>query len=153
MKNTIILTTDGFDKLNIELSDLIKNKRPTAIERLKRAREMGDLSENSEYTAAKEDLSFTEGRIQEIEEIIKRAEVVKNNNRNNIVDVGTKVKVLNNEKEEIIEIVGELEADPINKKLSSKSPIGKALIGTKPGDKVNISIPAGTISYKVLEIL
>ncbi len=153
MKNTIILTTDGFDKLNIELNDLIKNKRPTAIERLKRAREMGDLSENSEYTAAKEDLSFTEGRIQEIEEIIKRAEVVKNNNRNNIVDVGTKVKVLNNEKEEIIEIVGELEADPINKKLSSKSPIGKALIGTKPGDKVNISIPAGTISYKVLEIL
>lgn len=153
MKNQkILLTKEGYEKLSNELRDFVEKKRPIAVERLRKAREMGDLSENSEYTAAKEDLSFVEGRIQEVEEIVKRAEIVESNNRKNIVDIGCKVTVICDGTRECFSIVGELEADPMTKKLSSKSPIGKALLGSKIGEKVNITIPAGKILYEILEI-
>lgn len=153
MKNKILLTNDGFNKLKKELLELANTKRPLAVERLRKAREMGDLSENSEYTAAKEDLAFVEGRIQEVEEIIKRSEVVENSHRSGFVNIGSKVTVKINEDIEVFEIVGELEANPAAKKLSSKSPIGKALLGMKVGEKVNITIPSGTITYTVVEII
>lgn len=149
---TAQLTKEGFENLKKELDQLVKEKRPYAIDRLGKARSMGDLSENSEYTAAKEELAFVEGRIQEIEEILKIVEVVENQNGGNKVEIGSSVMVENNGKKELYQIVGEYEADPMNKKLSHTSPIGKALIQKKVGDWVEVDVPAGKIKYKIIEI-
>jgi len=148
----IQLTQKGYDDLKKEHQDLIKNKKPQAIERLGKARAMGDLSENSEYNAAKDGLAFVEGRIQEIEEILNNAEVIENNNIHNQVQVGSSVTVETNGKNELFQIVGEFEADPMNKKLSQNSPIGQALINKKVGDLVEVNIPAGKVQYKIVEI-
>ena len=148
----IQLTQKGYNDLKIELQDLIKIKRPKAIDRLGKARSMGDLSENSEYTAAKEELAFVEGRVREIEEIINNAQVIENNHVGNLVQVGSSVTVQTDGKSELFQIVGEFEADPMNKKLSQNSPIGQALINKKVGDSVEVDIPAGKIQYKIVEI-
>lgn len=146
------LTRKGFENIKKELDDLVKTKRPNAIDRLSKARSMGDLSENSEYTAAKEELAFVEGRIQELEEILKVAEVVENHNVAGKVEVGSNVTVEINGKKELFQIVGEFEADPMNKKLSHTSPIGQALLSKKVGDWVEVQVPAGKIKYKIVEI-
>lgn len=146
------LTKEGLTKLQIELEGLRLNKRPKAVNRLKTARSMGDLSENSEYSAAKEDLAFVEGRIQEIEELLKNVEIVENHLGGSQVILGaTIITEVNGIKEEL-QIVGEFEADPMNKKLSEKSPIGKALIGKRVGEIVEVTVPAGKSKYKILEI-
>ena len=146
------LTQKGYDDLKIEHEDLLKNKKPKAIDRLSKARSMGDLSENSEYTAAKEELAFVEGRVREIEEIINNAQVIENNHVGNLVQVGSSVTVQTDGKSELFQIVGEFEADPMNKKLSQNSPIGQALINKKVGDLVEVTIPAGKVQYKIVEI-
>lgn len=146
------ITQKGFNDLKIELEDLIKNKKPKAIDRLGKARSMGDLSENSEYTAAKEELAFVEGRAQEIQQVIDNAEVTNNNNSGDFVQIGSSVTVELNGKSEIFQIVGEFEADPMNKKLSQNSPIGQALIDKKVGDQVEVNIPAGKVQYKIIDI-
>ncbi|MBI5127637.1 transcription elongation factor GreA [Candidatus Roizmanbacteria bacterium] len=146
------LTKEGYESLKKELEELTKAKRPYAVERLHKARSMGDLSENSEYTAAKEELAFVEGRIQEIEEILKTVEVVENHNGSHTVEVGTTVIVEAEGKQEMFQIVGEFEADPMNKKLSHTSPIGHALVGKRVGDLVEVEIPAGKIKYKIVDI-
>ena len=152
MSNTKIqFTADGFKKLQEELEELTKIKRPAAVIRLGKARLMGDLSENSEYVAAKEDLSFAEGRVREIQEIMRRAEVIDVQTGSGIV-IGVDVTVERDGNPETYSIVGEFEADPTQKKLSSTSPIGKALMGKKVGDVVNIEVPAGTIHYKITKI-
>ena len=148
----IQLTQKGFDDLKIEHQDLIKNKKPKAIDRLSKARSMGDLSENSEYTAAKEELAFVEGRVREIEEIINNAQVIENNHVGNLVQVGSSVTVQTDGKSELFQIVGEFEADPMNKKLSQNSPIGQALINKKVGDLVEVNIPTGKVQYKIVDI-
>jgi len=148
----IQLTQNGFDDLKIEHKNLLTNKKPKAIDRLSKARSMGDLSENSEYTAAKEELAFVEGRVQEIEGILGNAEVIENNNISDQVQVGSSVTVEINGKNELFQIVGEFETDPMNKKLSQNSPIGQALINKKVGDLVEVNIPAGKIQYKIVEI-
>ncbi len=148
----IQLTQKGYDDLKIEHQDLLTNKKPKTIDRLSKARSMGDLSENSEYTAAKEELAFVEGRVREIEEIINNAQVIQNNHNGNLVQVGSSVTVEVNGKNELFQIVGEFEADPINKKLSQNSPIGQALTGKKVGDLVEVNIPAGKVQYKIIEI-
>lgn len=149
--NKIQFTKDGFKQLQIELDDLLKVRRPAAVDRLAKARAMGDLSENSEYTAAKEDLAFIEGRIQEIEELMKNAEIIDVKTQNGI-SIGVEVTVEKDGKEETYSIVGEFEADPLTKKLSATSPIGKALIGKKGGDTVEVDVPAGKLKYKILKI-
>lgn len=149
--NKIQFTKDGFKQLQIELDDLQKVRRPAAVDRLAKARAMGDLSENSEYTAAKEDLAFIEGRVQEIEELIKNAEII-NVNAQDGISIGVEVTVEKDGKEETYSIVGEFEADPMLKKLSATSPIGKALIGKKEGDMVEVEVPAGKLKYKILKI-
>jgi len=149
---TTQLTKEGFEKLKKELNELIKIKKPYAIERLHKARAMGDLSENSEYTAAKEELAFVEGRILEIEEILKTVQVVENRKKSNLVEIGASVVIEVNGKKELFQIVGEFEADPMEKKLSHTSPIGKALIGKTVGDQVEVNVPAGKIRYKIIEI-
>ena len=113
---------------------------------------MGDLSENSEYSAAKEELAFVEGRVQEIEEILKTAEVVENHNGSTHIELGSSVTVQIDGKTELFQIVGEFEADPLNKKLSHTSPIGQALIGKTVGDLVEVDVPAGKIKYKIVDI-
>lgn len=146
------LTQEGLKKLQEEYDDLVKNKRSYAVDRLQKARSMGDLSENSEYSAAKEELAFVEGRIQEIDEIFKNVEVVENHNHKLDVEVGTTVVLETNGERETYQIVGEFEADPMNKKLSNTSPIGKALIGNKVDDVVEVNVPAGKIKYKIVDI-
>jgi len=146
------LTKEGLEKLQKELDDLKTNKRQHAVQRLQTARAMGDLSENSEYSAAKEDLAFVEGRISEIEEILKNVEVIENTNGNHDVSIGNAVRVLHNGKEELLRIVGEFEANPMDGKVSENSPTGKALLGKQVGEEVEITVPAGKIKYKILSI-
>ncbi|MCX7955843.1 MAG: transcription elongation factor GreA [Patescibacteria group bacterium] len=146
------LTQQGFEKLKKELEELKNQKRPQAVERLAKARSMGDLSENSEYTAAKEELAFVEGRIQEIEEILKNAQVAENPSNDTIVELGETIVVEKNQEKITFTIVGEYEADPINGKISVNSPIGKGLIGKKVGEIVEIETPSGKNIYKILEI-
>jgi len=146
------LTKAGFESLTKELDELQNVKRPKAIERLAKARAMGDLSENSEYSAAKEELSFIEGRIQEIEEILNDFELIEMKSDKKFVQLGSTVVVEINGKKETFQIVGEFEAEPFNRKLSHTSPIGQALLGKKIGDQVEVEVPAGKITYKVVEI-
>lgn len=151
LNNKTILTKDGLEQLKKEYDDLVKNKRPVAVTRLSDARELGDLSENSEYAAAKQDLAFIDGRIVELEEILHSAKVVSTHSKSH-VDVGSKVTLHVNGKHESFLLVGEWEADPVNKKISHESPLGKALLGKKVGESVEVEAPAGKILYKVIEI-
>src|SRR3989304_4537514 len=121
-----VLTQQGLDELKAEHDDLVNVKRPIAVKRLSDARDLGDLSENSEYAAAKQDLAFMDGRIMELEDIIHAAKVIANHSKSQ-VDVGSKVTVhINGKKDEFI-LVGQWEADPKEKKISHESPLGKAL--------------------------
>lgn len=146
------LTKEGYDSLKKEYQELTTVKKPYAVDRLQKARSMGDLSENSEYSAAKEELAFVEGRIQEIEEILKDVEIIENHISGNKVELGTSVIVEVNGTKELFQIVGEFEADPMSKKLSHTSPIGQALIGKKVGEWVEVDVPAGKIKYKIVDI-
>ena len=148
----IQLTQKGFNDLQLELEDLVKNKKSKAIDRLSKARSMGDLKENSEYTAAKEELAFVEERIQEINNVLSNAEVTLMYKAGNKIEIGSTVTVDINGQKDTFQIVGEFEADPMNKKLSQNSPIGQALIDKKIGDLIEINIPAGKIQYKIVEI-
>lgn len=148
----IQLTQEGFDSLKAELKELIDVKKPALLDRLAKARAMGDLRENSEYTAAKEDQGVIEGRIRELEELIKRAEIIQADTSNKSIQIGTSVIVETNGQQDTYHIVGEFEADPMNKKLSQTSPIGKALIGKNIGDQVEVDVPVGKLIFKIIDI-
>ncbi len=153
MKNNIKLTQAGLDQLKKELAELRDLKRPKIVDRLANARGQGDLSENSDYQSAKEELEFMDGRIDELEEVIKNAEVVTPNAGNgHSVSLGTKVTLKVGGKQTVFDIVGEWEADPVNKKISHESPLGTALIGKKVGDMAEVSAPAGKVIYEILSI-
>lgn len=151
MRNNIKLTKEGLEALKSELLELRDVKRPKLVDRLANARSQGDLSENSDYQSAKEELEFLDGRIEELEEVIKRAAVTSSVKADG-VDVGTEVTVRVNGSKVIFNIVGEWEADPVNKKISHESPLGKALVGKKIGDKVDVEAPAGKIQYEIVAI-
>lgn len=149
----ILLTREGLEELQKEYHELTQKKRPEVVERMSRARELGDLAENSEYAAAKEDLAFIDGRIIELEDILHGAKVVVSSKRDRkTIGLGCKVELHVNGKKELFTIVGEWEADPINKKISHSSPLGKALIGKKVGELVSVQAPVGKINYKILKI-
>jgi len=153
MKTPIMqLTEAGFQKLQKEYDNLVNNKRPAAVDRLSQARSMGDLSENSDYHQAKEQLEFIDGRIVELESVLSQALVVKGGHSTKEVGVGAKVKVSICGTEHVFDIVGEWEADPMQKKISHESPLGKALIGKKVGEQVEVEAPAGKLFYKILSI-
>lgn len=152
MSNKKILTREGFEKLKKELKELKEIKRPKVLERLKKARSLGDLTESSEYSAAKEDLNLVERRIEEIEAVLEKAEIAKPNQDDGIVQVGSRVKVIIDGREEEFLIVGELEGDPVNKKISYNAPLGKALLGRKKGEIVEVVTPFGKTKYKIVEI-
>ncbi len=152
----LILTQEGLKTLKNELDDLILVRRKDVAEKIKEARGQGDLSENAEYDAAKEEQAEIENRILEIEDIITNAEVVSNAEVDrDTVSVGCRVKLFDVEFDEEVEyqLVGSTEADPMNGKISNESPIGKAIIGHKAGDTVSFDTPEGTCEYKVLEII
>lgn len=149
----IQFTKDGLDKIKQEYNELLSVKRPEAVKRLSTARAMGDLSENSEYVAAKEDLSFIEGRLMELEQVIKNAVIIDHTGtKAGAVDIGNTVVVDKEGKEVKFHIVGEFEADPMQNKLSHTSPLGKALLGKKIGETINVQVPAGMLVYKIIEI-
>lgn len=148
----VYISKNGLEKFKQELHELKTVKRKEVIERIEKAKELGDLSENAEYAAAKDEQAFIEGRILELQDLISRAEVINEGRRVDIVRVGSKVKVKNNGEEIEYEIVGVAEADPLSGKISNESPLGKAFLGKKVGDSVQIQVPKGIVTYKVLEI-
>ena len=155
MEKKNILTYAGLKKLEEELHDLKVNKRKEVAEKIKEAREQGDLSENAEYDAAKDEQRDIEARIEEIEKILKNAEVVVEDEVDlDKINVGCKVKVHDYEFDEDMElkIVGSTEANSLEGKISNESPVGKALIGAHTGDVVDVEMPMGIMKYKVLEI-
>jgi len=150
-----ILTYEGLKKYEEELENLKVVRRQEVAEKIKEARAQGDLSENAEYDAAKDEQRDIEARIEQLEKILKNAEVVDEEEVDlDRINVGCKVKVLDVEENEECEykIVGSTEADSLKGKISNESPVGKALIGAKAGDVVDVETVAGVYQYKVLEI-
>jgi transcription elongation factor GreA len=147
-----LLTPEGLESLKSELNKLQEEERPKLVERVTEAREKGDLSENTEYSQAREELSMMDGRIEELELILSRAEVVKKGGSCEAVAFGCQVTVAVNKSTKVFHLVGEWEADPLEQKISHSSPLGQALIGKKVGDKVEIEAPAGKIVYTVKKI-
>lgn len=152
MAKQVQITKQGLISLQKELDELVDVKRPKLVERLSYARSQGDLAENNDYASAKEELEFMDGRISELEEVLKNAKVVTYSGKGNGVAIGTTVTVKYNGNKNVFEIVGEWEADPANKKISHESPLGKALCGKKVGEKVRVEAPAGKVTYEILEI-
>ncbi len=157
MAEEIILTKEGHEKILAELEELITIKRKEVAERIKEAISYGDISENSEYDSAKNEQAELEERINKLENMLRVAKIIDENSiSSDYVNIGLKVKVKNltNKAKEIIEytIVGSTEADPYEGKISNESLVGKALLGKKVKDKIEILVPDGVVKYEVLEI-
>ncbi len=151
--NEQIITREGYNKLNNELTYLNNIKRKEIAERIERAKELGDLSENAEYSEAKDAQALNEGRILELSNILKNVTIVENiSNEKGKIDMGSIVKVLINGQEKEYEIVSFNEADPINGKISNESPLGMAFLNKKKGDEVIVETPRGEVKYKILDV-
>lgn len=153
--DVLVVTKDGLKKLEDELAHLQNTRRREVAERLKEAISFGDLSENSEYEEAKNEQAFVEGRILELEHMIKNSKVVdEKQHSKKVVEIGTKVTIKSEKgKEEMeITIVGATEADPFNDRISNESPMGMALMGAKKGDTVVVDAPSGKASYEVMKL-
>ena len=145
---------EGLEKLKKELEERRGSIRTEITRKILDAKELGDLAENAEYTEAKESQGFNEGRIAELEEIIKNAVVIGPNHKHEVVTVGATVKVKSAERgEQKFTIVGAAEADPIQGFISNESPLGTAFIGRKKDEEVEVKTPSGVAKYKILEIL
>jgi transcription elongation factor GreA len=150
MKKTYRLTQEGVDELKSEHAGLVA-QRPQVADRIKHARELGDLSENAEYQSAREEQDRLESRIAELENVLRSVQIIKKPKSSGKVVLGSTV-VLKDGKTITYQVVGTMEADPSSGKISDESPIGKALMGKAVGDKVELKSPAGSHSYKVIEI-
>jgi transcription elongation factor GreA len=151
----IILTPEGYRRLKDEVEHLSTTKREEVAERIRNARDFGDISENSEYDDAKNEQALLEARIYAIEEKLRGATVIDSGAvSTESVSVGTKVTIQDMERGEVVQysIVGSAEADPTDHKLSNESPVGRAILGRKPGDKVTVAVPQGSKKFKVLAI-
>ena len=146
------LTKNRLEELQNELGNLKTQKRLEVSERLKRAKEFGDLSENSEYSEAKEEQAQVEGRIFELQEIIKNASIIKKNTEKDEVGIGSTVRVIKYGKEVTYQIVGSNEAKPEEGKISNESPLGQSFIGKKIGETAEVVTPSGTVPYKIVGI-
>jgi transcription elongation factor GreA len=150
-KNEFHLTAEGIQALKDELKELTTSKREEIAQRLKEAKADGDLSENAMYDAARDEQSFVEGRISEIEHILKHAAVISNKGKGTVA-LGSKVHVELEEGTMEYVIVGSTEANPDRGFISDQSPIGKALLGKKAGDEVEVDVPSGTIVYRIKKV-
>ena len=147
-----ILTEEGLSQLKAEYEELTKVKRPLVTSRIQRAREFGDLAENSEYDAAKEEQSLLEARISQLEEVLPKAQVISQVTNTDFVVIGSTVVVEMNDEIHEFAIVGSMEADPAAKKISNESPVGKALLGLKAGEVIEVSLGPVRSKIKLLEI-
>lgn len=150
----VYLTPEGKEKLREELDELVSVKRPALAERLRKAIAQGDLSENANYKAAKEEQSFVEGRIREIEMILQNAEIIRDDDESDEVSMGDRVTVIEegSEEPETFRIVGTAEADPTDGKVSHASPMGRALLGHRVGDVVTVKAPGGKIGFQIIAV-
>lgn len=146
------LSADKLVKLQEELKNLREQKIPTLAKRIDEARQMGDLSENAEYHAAREDMSWTQSRVLELEFIIQNAEIISDDRHTGKISIGSTFLVEVNDKKREYTIVGGQESDPINGKISNDSPLGQAFLGKSKGDVVEVKIPAGIQKYKVVSV-
>lgn len=152
MENQII-TQEGYNKLKEELDLLSTTRRKEIAERIERAKELGDLSENAEYSEAKDAQALNEGRILELTNILKNVTVVESiKSSGGKIDMGSHIKVSCDKKEKEFIIVSFNEADPLNGKISNESPIGMAFLGKKKGDEVVVETPKGEFKYKILDV-
>ena len=152
MNDPYILTKEGLEKLKTELQELTGAKRSEVAKRIQTAREMGDISENAEYDSARQEQAFVEGRIAELEEILKNATASDTSGKKDKVSVGCKVTVHIDGEEEVFHIVGVPEANPMEKKISHESPLGASLVGKKVGDKIVVEVPIGKLVYVIKKI-
>ncbi len=151
MKKLFHLTQAGIDELKVEL-EVLRAKRVETAEAIKTARELGDLSENAEYQSARQEQERNDSRIDEIEHILANVEVISTKGKKQI-GLGSKVTLKNPKgKEMVLQVVGTIEADPMAQKISDESPIGKALLGRKEGEDVEIKTPAETATYTIASI-
>jgi transcription elongation factor GreA len=146
------LTEEGLRKLNQELEQLKTVKRPAVIERIATARELGDLSENGEYHDARDEQGFIEGRIAQLEDMINKSEVIKNDSGSGIINLGVSLLAVCDGMNREFTIVGASEADPSKGFISYESPIGQAFMGKKVGDLVEVSVPKGVMKCEIKEI-
>lgn len=150
MKKMYQITKEGQSELEAELAKL-KSRRGEIAEKIAEARDYGDLSENAEYDAAREDQGLVESRIAEIEDILMNAEIIKGSKKSS-VGLGSKVTLKNGAKPVEYHVVGPVEANPVEGRISNESPIGMALMGKKVGEKAIVSTPKGDINYKIVAI-
>ena len=143
---------EGLEKLKKELEGIITVLRPEIATRIKEAKELGDLSENAEYDAAKDAQSSNEGRIEEIKSILENAVIIESTNGSGVVRVGSSVKVESKNGEQTFAIVGAAESDPVKGFISNESPLGAAFLGHKKGDSIEVKTPKGVTEYKILEV-
>jgi transcription elongation factor GreA len=151
----VILTPDGFKKLQAEIEQLSSEGRRGVAERIRVAREFGDIAENAEYDSAKNEQAHLEARIALLEDRLTHARVVtKKEIKTGEVSIGTKVRLKDMDANQTVEyhIVGSAEADPAENKLSNESPVGKAIMGHKKGETVEVSAPRGALKYKIMDI-
>lgn len=150
----IYLTKEGIAQLKKEYEELSSVRRPEILARVSQARGQGDLAENAEYVAAREELSFIDGRLDELEELLKQAIVIRDTSKTltHTVKLGSKVTLNTKGKKQVFMVVGEWEADPKERKISHESPLGKALLGRKVGEKIEVEAPAGKITYTLASI-
>jgi transcription elongation factor GreA len=151
----VVLTREGYQALKREIDDLSTRRRREIAERIKLAREFGDIAENAEYDAAKNEQAMLEARIAKLEERLASARVIeKREISKDVVSVGSKVRLRDVDAKQTVEyrIVGSAEANPAELKLSNESPVGKAILGRKKGETVEVTTPRGSLKYKILEI-
>jgi transcription elongation factor GreA len=146
------LTRDGLEKLRAELDQLVNVRRPEVAARIHDAKEHGDLAENAEYEDAKNEQAFVEGRIQTLEALIRNAVLIDENHPSDHVQIGSTVVVESSDGRETFHIVGSAEADPGSGRISNESPVGRALLGRRPGDEVVVRVPGGDFTYKIVSI-
>jgi transcription elongation factor GreA len=151
MKKLFKLTNEGIAELEAEIK-LLQDSRSDISERIKSAREFGDLSENAEYSSARQEQERAEARIAEIDHILKNSEIIAQPKKKDIVELGNTVVLKDGKGEKTFTIVGSVEADPLDGKISNESPIGVALLGKKLGTEVEIKLPAGTATYTIASI-
>jgi len=152
-KQDTFITEAGLEKLKQELEELKGPRRKEIAERIQEAKELGDLSENAEYGEAKNEQSFAEGRILEIESIIRQATIIKQNAKTSgTVTVGSKIKIRDDKETKEYFIVGSSEADPSQGRISNESPIGQAFLGKKVGDIIEIKVPQGSKKFKIVTV-
>jgi transcription elongation factor GreA len=149
---TTYISKDGLEKLRAELEEMLNVRRPEIAQRIHDAKEHGDLSENAEYEDAKNEQAFVEGRIQTLEAMIKNATLIDEHHTNDHVQIGSTVKVTGPDGSQSFTIVGSTEAKPTEGRISNESPVGRALLGKKKGEKVVVKVPAGDFTYKIVGI-